>query len=196
MNIGQDIEKLIDQRIDLALKQRDEKIRALEIEKKQLTRLASELKNEVKNMKVTVAMYEKQINSSSKVFRRLAHKCVGCDIRLSNHDLKNDFNLDSSKLVSNNLSELNQNNINSNSTSQMGSIVNANIFENHSAVSKLNSTLTKSHLNGFNLLKKESNTDSYNNLSFSNQPSISTENDVNLDVVIIDLSEDEENSNR
>ena len=76
--IGQNIAKLVDERLKEALHERDVKIQALEDEKRRLTRLASDMKNEVKNMRVTIAMYDNCMRK--KRVTQVCHKGIQCDM--------------------------------------------------------------------------------------------------------------------
>lgn len=76
--IGQNIAKLVDERLKEALRERDIKIQALEEDKRKLTRLASDMKNDVKNMKITIDMYEKSMLKNKIVHR--CHKGIQCNM--------------------------------------------------------------------------------------------------------------------
>lgn len=81
-SISQEISDYIEQRVAAALLEKDERVKKLEQDKAKLIRMASELKNEVKNMRLTVAMFEKQMANPSRPLKRFEHKCVGCDFRM------------------------------------------------------------------------------------------------------------------
>lgn len=85
--ITKDLADYIEQRVNEAMIPKEEKLKKLEQDKARLIRLTSELKNEIKNMRITVSMYEKRMNNPLKKINSIENKCVGCDFKINSPEM-------------------------------------------------------------------------------------------------------------